>query len=106
MSVHDCNLPQQSEAKVIVIGKLVHVNSLHVGVAIVVSQKQSSNLLFFLQASCVVATLQVPLVTQPPPLLVIQFYPGAKVSQAVFDVVLVGATEQSSKTQALVSLFQ
>jgi len=59
-----------------------------------------------LQASAVVAALQLLLVTQPPPLLVIQFYPGAKVSQFPFEVILVGATEQSSKTQDFVSVFQ
>lgn len=48
-------------------GKLVHINSLHAGVAIDVSQKQSSYLIFFLQASEVVAELQAVLVTQPPP---------------------------------------
>lgn len=62
--------------------------------------------IFVLHASAVVAALNAPLVTQPPPLLVIQFYPGAKVSQFELDYILVGATEHSSKTQVDVSLFQ
>lgn len=66
---------------------------MHAGVVIDVSQKQVYLFKFVLHASDVVATLQAPLVTQPPPLLVIQFYPGAKVSQFAFEVILVGASE-------------
>lgn len=93
LSVQLDNLPQQSAAYVIVIGKLVHVNSLHAFGVTDVSQKQVYLLIFILHASAVVATLQAPLVTQPPPLLVIQFYPGAKVSQFALEVTLVGASE-------------